>query len=159
MANIDDDAAGTFRRTDDKAIGGCDLPVCPSIFIEQSLKEQIQNYYSNLRKGYHPFEQAILFHYNFEMIHPFSDGNGRVGRKIFNYMLKKVNYPRLLFLVEDRDQYILALKLGNLERFDDMIENFVGIVIDQRKYVLLENLRRVVIPPKKQGQLRLADFQ
>ena len=158
MANIDDDSAGTFRRTDDKAIGGCDLPLCPSILIEQNLKKTIQRYYTNLRDGYHPLEQAILFHYTFEMIHPFSDGNGRVGREIFNYMLNKVNFPRLLFLGEDREHYIEALKFGNLDQFENMVEKFVSIVIDQRKIVLLDNLRKVVIPPKKEGQLRLTDF-
>jgi Fic family protein len=90
-----------------------------------------------------------MFHYDFELIHPFIDGNGRVGREIFNYMLKKCGYPRLLFLGEDRDIYIKSLKLSNEKRYAKMIEVFADLITKQRYHVLIERLKDVVIPPKK----------
>jgi len=158
MEHIDDQSAGTFRRSDDTIITGCTERVCPSIGIESQLQGIIDNYYKRLNEGGHPIEEAILFHYNFEIIHPFTDGNGRVGREIFNYMLKTSKYPKLLFLGVDRDHYITALKAGNKESFDILVNLLANILILQRLQVLTKNLEQVVIPPKKRGQVTLSEF-
>jgi Fic family protein len=146
MNNIDNESAGAFRRTDMIGIMGCDLRVAPSTEIENELNEKINNYYNNLEKGCHPFEQAVLFHYSFEMIHPFTDGNGRVGRELFNYLLMKNRpaYPRLLFLGKDRPGYIRALKLGNEEKYPEMISFFVDLIINQRLDAIEKNLRSLL---------------
>lgn len=158
MSNIDFDLAGAFRRIDDVCIAGCDIPVTPSILIRPELLKLINDYYRQLEKGIHPFEASVMFHYKFELIHPFTDGNGRVGREIFNYMLKKSGYPRLLFLGEDRDIYIRSLKAGNEGKYAEMIEVFADLINKQRYQILVENLKKVVKPPKKINQLRLDDF-
>ena len=159
MEHIDDQSAGAFRRSDDTIITGCTERVCPSIGIESQLQLIIDEYYEKLSTGYHPVEAAIMFHYNFEITHPFTDGNGRVGREIFNYMLKTSKYPKLLFLGSDRDHYINALKAGNDEKYKIMVNIFANILIVQRLQVLIKNLEQVVIPPKKRGQLTLSEFE
>jgi len=150
MDNIDMESAGIFRRTDFIKIGGCDLSVTPAILIKQELQDLITEYYKQLDKGVHPFEAAVMFHYNFEIIHPFSDGNGRVGREIFNYMLKKCGYPRLLFLGADRETYIRSLKLGNEEKYAEMIKVFVDLIMKQQFYPIVESLKDVVKPIRKE---------
>jgi Fic family protein len=149
MDNIDMESAGTFRRTDFIKIGGCDLAVTPAILIKEDLQELITEYYKQLDEGVHPFEAAVLFHYGFEIIHPFTDGNGRVGREIFNYMLKKCGYPRLLFLGIDRDIYIHSLKLGNEEKYGEMIQLFVDLIMKQQFYPIVEQLKDVIQPVRK----------
>ena len=158
MDNIDYESAGTFRRVNDIGIAGCEVPLCPSIFIEDELNIIIKKYYSDLNNGKHPFEAAVMFHYEFEMIHPFTDANGRVGRELFNYMLIRERFPKLLFLGKDRELYIDALKLGNEENYGEMIHIFSNLIIKQRLDILKENLKRVATPIKKSGQLRLTDF-
>jgi len=158
MNNIDHHSAGSFRRIDSLAISGCELAVTPSMLIESELIGIINNYYQALNNKNHPFEEAILFHYNFEMIHPFTDGNGRVGREILNYMLRKSGYPRLLFLGTERVNYIKMLKLANEENYKAMITNFALLIIEQRLQALKTNLEKIVIPSKKKGQLRIQDF-
>jgi len=158
MSNIDFDAAGAFRRTDDVGIAGCDLQVTPSVLIEGELNRIIKKYYEKIEENWFPFEAAVMFHYYFEMIHPFADGNGRVGREILNYMLKRLGYPRLLFLGSDRDAYINSLKLGNGKRYSEMIETFFDLIYKQRYHVLVNNLKNVVIPPQKSKQRLLSDF-
>jgi Fic family protein len=150
MNNIDVNSAGTFRRTDDIWIQGCDIRVTPAELIEEELSSAIDRYYERIEvKSVHPFEAAVLFHFDFELIHPFTDGNGRVGREIFNYMLKRGGYPRLLFLGADREKYINSLHLGNEERYGEMIEIFYSLIYEQRWHILTENLKKVVVPPRK----------
>ena len=122
---------GSFRRSDDIVILGYDFLLCPSLLIEEQLQDLIDDYYTKLRNRYHPFEQAILFHLNFETIHPFGDGNGRVGREIFNYMITKESYPPMLFLGEERDTYISALKAGNDKKYHDMVEMFIDMYLNR----------------------------
>lgn len=60
---------------------------------------------------------AAYFHAKFENIHPFSDGNGRVGRLLMNYILLIHNHPPITIYEEDRKDYYNAL-----ERFDEKLE-------------------------------------
>ena len=158
MENIDDDSCGIFRRTDDIGIIGCDALLCPSCEIENELDQIISFYYEQIKTGYSPFEEAIMFHYFFEMIHPFVDGNGRVGREILNFMLSKNKYPRVLFLGEDRENYLNALKHGNEGKYSLMVNYFAGIIIKQRLSVLKENIEKLMRQEPVGKQRRLTDF-
>ncbi len=52
---------------------------------------------------------ATLFHHKFEKIHPFMDGNGRVGRMLLNYILIKKGYPPLIVKKKFREDYLDSL--------------------------------------------------
>ena len=158
MDNIDIESAGTFRRTDDVIIAGCSMDLAPAAVIEVELIQAINDYYSDLKAGKHPFESAILFHYRFETIHPFTDGNGRVGREVLNFMLMRERFPKLLFLGKDRELYLSALKLGNQDRLGDMVSLLAELILSQRMGILVKNLEKVIEPPVKSGQMRLSDF-
>lgn len=54
--------------------------------------------------------RAILGHFMFVYIHPFMDGNGRIGRFIMNVMLASGHYPWTIIKVDHRDQYMAALE-------------------------------------------------
>jgi len=56
---------------------------------------------------------AAYFHARFETIHPFADGNGRVGRTLLNYFLMINDHPPLIIYDEDKHSYYDAL-----ERYD-----------------------------------------
>jgi Fic family protein len=58
----------------------------------------------------HPIEAAAFFHLRLEKIHPFGDGNGRVGRLIINTMLAQAGYPQVIFAVAQKQDYYAALE-------------------------------------------------
>jgi len=158
MDNIDMESAGTFRRTDDIMIVGRSERVCPHVVIEEELKRAIDDYYSALKEGKYPFEQAVLFHHRFEAIHPFTDGNGRVGREMLNYMLTSAGFPRLLFVGgKERERYIDSLNMGDKEKYREMVQAFVNLIVEQRKKKMIEKTIKERLEGKK-GQLRISDF-
>lgn len=127
MANIDHQSAGTFRRIDNIGIYRVGIQLTPAILIDQEIDILIKEYDQNIKDGYHPFECAAMFHHGFETIHPFTDGNGRVGREVFNYMLSRSGYPKLILKREDRENYLKALRSGNREEYNQMNEIFVEL--------------------------------
>ncbi len=57
-----------------------------------------------------PVELAGIAHYRFEKIHPFGDGNGRIGRLLMNYILWHAGYPMLIIEYKKRASYYKALQ-------------------------------------------------
>ncbi len=53
----------------------------------------------------HPVVKAASFHLDFEMVHPFIDGNGRTGRLLLNLMLMQCGYPPVNVKFSDRKRY------------------------------------------------------
>lgn len=53
---------------------------------------------------------GAYFHAKFECIHPFADGNGRVGRLLLNYWLVSNNHPPVTIFSEDKERYYTALQ-------------------------------------------------
>jgi fido (protein-threonine AMPylation protein) len=58
----------------------------------------------------HPLLHAAIHHAWFERIHPFADGNGRVGRLLLNFTLVQRNYPPAIILATQRARYLQALR-------------------------------------------------
>jgi len=71
---------------------------------------ELVNWYKENKKKFKPLVLAAIIHNQFEHIHPFQDGNGRVGRLLLNYILLKHQYPPINILLEDRAEYYQTLQ-------------------------------------------------
>jgi Fic family protein len=74
--------------------------------------------------GQHPLVVAAKWHGYFEYLHPFRDGNGRTGRLLSNFILLRARHPLLIVLLEDRSEYISALKQIRTEGTDEHLVTF-----------------------------------
>lgn len=111
--------------------------------------QHIPELFSNLEKYIHsedvidPLVQIAIVHYQFEAIHPFMDGNGRVGRllvPLFLYEKKVTAYPNIYiseFLEEHRDIYYELLRnVSEKEDWIPWIKFFLDAVFEQTKITL-----------------------
>jgi len=77
--------------------------------LKKELNEFI-SWYNETKTQFKPLVLAAIVHNQFEYIHPFEDGNGRVGRLLLNYILLKNNYPPINIFLENRKEYYQCLK-------------------------------------------------
>ncbi len=101
---------------------GRNVETTPPERVEGEITKLIEWYKEN-RKSEHPLKISALFHGKFEKIHPFEDGNGRVGRVLSNAILINDGYPPLIIRKSQRESYLKVLESSdtgaqiNLERF------------------------------------------
>lgn len=87
----------------------------------------------------HPMVIAAKFHGFYEYLHPFRDGNGRLGRLMSNFILLKMGQPLLIIPSSHREEYIAALKYIKKERTDEfLIDFFFKTSINRLQYEISE---------------------
>lgn len=101
---------GKFKKGD-YCVGVDDVGSFPDE-VETDLQELLDEMNDNDLSGDVLIKAAYL-HVVFETIHPFADGNGRVGRTLMNYYLIRHNYPPIVIFNEDKETYYLALEVYN----------------------------------------------
>jgi Fic family protein len=76
----------------------------------EAVTELLETLFTLLADEPHAGVRAILGHFLFVYIHPYPDGNGRIGRFFMNAMLASGGYPWTVIRVENRNAYLAALE-------------------------------------------------
>jgi Fic family protein len=71
-------------------------------------------FFDLLRDEPHPAVRVVLGHFIFVYIHPYVDGNGRIGRFLMNVMLASGGYPWTVIPVTDRTAYMTSLESASV---------------------------------------------
>jgi fido (protein-threonine AMPylation protein) len=86
----------------------------------QHIKERMRlllDWYRRNKGKLNPFVLAAIFHMQFELIHPFADGNGRVGRLLMNLILLQNNCLPVTIMEKTKQNYYRALENRSLAQF------------------------------------------
>ncbi len=83
--------------------------LAPNYTEVKKLMNQLIRFIKQMKGDINPVELAAIVHYRFEKIHPFGDGNGRIGRLLMNHILWFSGYPVLVIEYNNRNQYYNAL--------------------------------------------------
>lgn len=95
-----------------------------------------------INDGQHPLIVAAKWHGYYEYLHPFRDGNGRTGRLLSNFILLRAGHPLLIIQLEDRSEYISALKQIRTEGSDEfLIAFFLKTSINRMKSELAQKIK------------------
>lgn len=132
LANINDKVSGRMRAAGEYVRVGTFIAPPPE-HIGKLMDELFVEYNSDLTSYF--LDKIARFHLKFETIHPFGDGNGRIGRVIMNYQLLRLGFPRITIRDKEKTTYYRAF----VEFRDDKKTKTMERVID---LALIESLHK-----------------
>jgi fido (protein-threonine AMPylation protein) len=119
---------GQWRRVNVVVRGASFTPPRPEKLVAR-LEDLRKEYDRRDLTGEDVFSLGAWIHYSFESIHPFSDGNGRVGRLLLNLHFLKHNWPPVNIMPVDRGRYLDALgqpDKGTLQPLTEYFKMLMG---------------------------------
>ena len=129
LTNIRDDIAGRFRSGREWVRVGTHIGANPE-FVNGLMYELVENYNSD--DGGYFLDKIAYFHAEFENIHPFGDGNGRIGRLLTNEQLDMLGLPPIIIPNKSKfDEYYPALdEYTKTGKVDKLTELFASLLIE-----------------------------
>ena len=123
LSNIRDDVAGRFRKDDEYVRVGSHIAPAP-----KEINESIQKMFSEYNAASHEniIKRIARLHLTFEYLHPFNDGNGRIGRVMNNYLLIREGFVPINIKFIDRKKYYDAFKEFDEKGATAIMEEIVG---------------------------------
>ena len=123
ITNIRDDIAGRLRIEGEWVRVADHIAPDPKyvlVLLEEALVEYNANISDNVVR------KISQFHLRFEYIHPFIDGNGRIGRVINNYLLLREGYVPINIKYTNRSKYYSALREFDKDAKTLKMEELIG---------------------------------
>jgi Fic family protein len=110
-------------------IRGSNMTPPPARDVPRLMREWMEWINGPRGEQYEPITRAAIAHHGFEAVHPYVDGNGRVGRLLLNLMLMREGYPPALVLKDWRIRYIHGLNEANTGQYGPLV-NLIGQAVE-----------------------------
>ena len=139
ISHIRDDIAGRFRKEDEWVRVG-DYVAPNPLEVTDRLQKVLTEYNANTRDSI--IKRIAKFHLGFEHVHPFCDGNGRIGRVLNNYLLMRGGYVPINIKFIDRAMYYDAFREFQTKGGTNIMETIVAKALTNsyhRRLAYLEN--------------------
>ncbi len=148
IGGIDDAIAGRFRGNGEYVRVGAYIAPAPE-HVERMLETALLEYSSDL--GTYFLDRIARFHLDFETIHPFCDGNGRIGRVIINFQLLQHGLPRIIIRNKEKDVYYRAFSDYREKKTTKTMEGILSLA-------LVESLHKRLSYLKGEEIIRLSEY-
>ncbi|MCK4542434.1 MAG: Fic family protein [Spirochaetales bacterium] len=146
--NIDDKISGRFREKGEYVRVGAHIAPAPE-HVEIMIEGILSEYTSNMTDYY--IDKIAKFHLDFETIHPFCDGNGRIGRVLINYQISQNGLPHIIIRDKEKQQYYQAFGDYRNNKNTKTMEKIITLA-------LTESLHKRIAYLKGEQIVRLVDY-
>lgn len=148
MNGINDEIAGRFRKKGEYVRIGTHIAPPPE-HIERMIEEVIDDYSSDLNSFF--TDKTAKFHLDFETLHPFNDGNGRIGRVIINYQLQRLGFPVIIIRDKEKKDYYDAFGSYQTHKITKSMEKIFALA-------LIESLHKRTSYLRGDATINLSDY-
>jgi Fic family protein len=148
IGGINDEFAGRFRKPGEYVRVGTHIAPAPEKV--QSMIETILGEYMNDLEKYFG-DRIAKFHLDFETIHPFCDGNGRIGRVLMNYQLLRSGFPMIIIRDKEKQKYYKSFPEYRHGQSTKNMEKVLSLA-------LMESLHKRIAYLKGETIIRLSEY-
>jgi Fic family protein len=144
MGNIKDAIAGRFRAKGEYVRVGAHIAPAPE-HVERMM-EAILLEFSSDHINYFA-DKIAKFHLDFETVHPFCDGNGRIGRVIINYHLARLGFPSIIIRDKEKLLYYRAFGEYKDSKNTKIMEKIITLALTESLHKRIAYLQGDTIIP------------
>jgi hypothetical protein len=99
---------------------------------QEAVRDAMPAFFDLLREESDPAVRVVLGHFIFVYIHPYMDGNGRIGRFLMNVMMAAGGYPWTVIPVGERNAYVGALEKASVSEDIGPFADFLAELVRKR---------------------------
>lgn len=148
IGGIDDVISGRFRKKGEYVRVGTHIAPAPE-HIEGMIDSILSEYGSDMQTYF--LDKIAKFHLDFETIHPFCDGNGRIGRVLINLQFLAFGFPRVIIRNKEKDMYYEAFRDYKDKKDTKKMEKILALA-------LMESLHKRITYLSGENIISLSEF-
>ncbi len=148
IGGIDDKIAGRFRKIGEYVRVGTHVAPAPE-HVEKMIEAIITEYTGDLSNYF--LDKIAKFHLDFETVHPFNDGNGRIGRVLICFQLQRLGFPIIIIRDREKKEYYKSFAEYRDEKNAKNMEKVIALA-------LMESLSKRITYLKGQKVITLSEY-